>query len=81
MANVGDLKKRLASMPDDTPIAYSLWTRNDLVDACEGMQLQKKLTARRQTELLHTIHSKQDAAQGINWEVIRTHVLFADAET
>jgi hypothetical protein len=61
--------RQLHYKPDD-PVAYSLWTANDVRDVSEDYDLSDQEVR----GVLDWASNKEDAEVGINWEVIRFYV-------
>jgi hypothetical protein len=72
MATVASLIKRLQEDYDpNDEIAYDIWSAADFEGDGEGYEFT--LTDEDKAGVLHLLHAKHDANEGLTWDSLRTY--------
>lgn len=72
---VGQLRKQIEDLPDDTPCCYDLWFADDVTSEIDqSLPDDAQMTDEEVAETLASMFKYKDASIGLNWEVLRENV-------
>lgn len=72
MSTIGELKKCIDKMPNDTVCAWDLWQTEDVQS--RGKDRGKKITKKQAENILTEMHHRHDANIGYNWDVLDFYI-------